>query len=159
MFTVESSFEDALVKLLSENGWEDKVLSYCTEEELLKNWAQILFENNRGIDRLNDYPLTEGEMGQILEQIQELKTPLRLNGFINGGTVEIIRDNESDKQHFGKVVSLKIYDRKEIAAGQSRYQIVRQPRFLKNSPVVNECRGDLMPGRSQIQPHLLTSRI
>lgn len=144
MFTVESSFEDALVKLLSENGWEDKVLSYCTEKELLKNWAQILFENNRGIDRLNDYPLTEGEMGQILEQIQELKTPLRLNGFINGGTVEIIRDNESDKQHFGKVVSLKIYDRKEIAAGQSRYQIVRQPRFLKNSPVVNECRGDLM---------------
>ena len=89
----------------------------------------ILFENNRGIDRLNNYPLTNGEMQQIMEQINNLRTPLKLNGFINGKTVSIIRDNPNDKQHFGKEISLKIYDRREIAAGQSRYQIVQQPVF------------------------------
>lgn len=68
-------------------------------------------------------------MQQILEQVKELKTPLRLNGFINGGSVQITRDNPEDTLHFGKEISLKIYNRQEIAAGQSRYQIVRQPRF------------------------------
>jgi type I restriction enzyme R subunit len=33
----------------------------------MQNWANILFENNRSIDRLNDYPLTDGEMQQIIE--------------------------------------------------------------------------------------------
>lgn len=37
------------------------------------------------------------------------------------------RDNPADELHFGKEVSLKIYDRQEIAAGQSRYQIAEQP--------------------------------
>ena len=58
---------------------------------MLKNWADILFENNRSIDRLNDYPLTEGEMRQILEQIEALRTPLKLNGFINGKSVSVIK--------------------------------------------------------------------
>ena len=69
----------------------------------------------------------EGEMQQIIEQIGRLKTPLKLNGFINGRSVTIVRDNPQDEQHFGKEVSLKIYDRREIAAGQSRYQIAQQP--------------------------------
>ena len=30
---------------------------------------------------------------QIIEQIVELRTPMRLNGFINGKTVTITRDN------------------------------------------------------------------
>lgn len=38
------------------------MLTYPTEAQLLRNWAAILFDNNRGIDRLNDAPLTEGEM-------------------------------------------------------------------------------------------------
>ena len=36
-------------------------LKNYSEEDLLRNWADILFENNRDIDRLNDYPLTNGE--------------------------------------------------------------------------------------------------
>ena len=76
-FNKESDFEEALIKILSEKGWEKKVLKNYTEEQLIQNWANILFENNRGIDRLNDYPLTEGEMQQILEQIGALKTPLK----------------------------------------------------------------------------------
>jgi type I restriction enzyme R subunit len=41
-------------------------------------------------------------------------------------------------------VSLKIYDRHEIAAGQSRYQIVQQPRHGRGSPLLNDRRGDLL---------------
>ena len=41
-------------------------------------------------------------------------------------------------------MSLKIYDRQEIAAGQSRYQIVQQPKFPTKSKLLNDRRGDLM---------------
>ena len=143
-FTKEADFEAALIKMLSEHGWEKEVLHNYTEQQLVQNWADILFQNNRGIDRLNDYPLTEGEMQQVLEQIATLRTPLKLNGFINGKSVTITRDNPNDTQHFGKEVSLKIYDRREIAAGQSRYQIVQQPRFPSKSKLLNDRRGDLM---------------
>ncbi|WP_303126414.1 type I restriction endonuclease subunit R, partial [uncultured Streptococcus sp.] len=144
VFNSESEFEEALIKLLSEKGWEKKVLKNYSEKDLLRNWADILFENNRGIDRLNDYPLTDTEMQQILEQIENLRTPLKLNGFINGKSVSITRDNPDDKLHYGKEVSLKIYDRREIAAGQSRYQIVQQPKFPTKSKILNDRRGDLM---------------
>lgn len=143
-FAKESDFEEALIKKLIEYGWERDILEYCSESELLDNWAKILFENNRDIDRLNDYPLTSGEMQQILEQIQTRKTPLRLNGFINGRSVCIKRDNRDDKEHFEREISLKIYDRQEIAAGQSRYQIVRQPKFSTQSDILGNRRGDLM---------------
>lgn len=143
-FTSEAEFEEKLVEKLSQKGWEPVVLKNYTEEQLIQNWADILFENNRNIDRLNDYPLTKGEMAQILEQIKNLRTPLALNGFINGGSVQITRDNQDDKLHFGKEVSLKIYDRQEIAAGQSRYQIARQPKFNTKSPILNQRRGDIM---------------
>ena len=144
VFNKEADFEQALIDLLKTKGWEDKVLRNYSEADLIRNWADILFENNRGIDRLNDYPLTDGEMQQIIEQIEVLKTPLRLNGFINGGSVAITRDNPDDIAHFGKEVSLKIYERREIAAGQSRYQIAQQPKFPTKSKIMNDRRGDLM---------------
>lgn len=144
VFKQESEFEEALIKVLYNRGWEKEVIKYPTEKDLIKNWADILFDNNRGIDRLNNYRLTDGEMQQILEQIASLRTPLKLNGFINGKTVFITRDNPEDTLHFGKEISLKIYDRKEIAAGQSRYQIVQQPRFSSKSKILNDRRGDLM---------------
>ncbi len=143
-FTKEAEFEEALIDALSKKGWEKEVIRYPSEQDLLHNWAGILFENNRGVDRLNDHPLTEGEMQQIIEQIIQLRTPLKLNGFINGKTVSITRDNPADTLHFGKEVSLKIYDRREIAAGQSRYQIAQQPVFKTKSKIHNDRRGDLM---------------
>ena len=143
-FSSELEFESALIKQLFEKGWEKTVLKNKTEKELLQNWADILFENNRGIDRLNDYPLTETEMDQIVEQIRTLRTPLKLNGFINGKTIHIKRDNPDDKIHFGKEVSLTIYDRQEIAAGRSRYQIAEQPKFPTKSSLLNDRRGDMM---------------
>lgn len=142
-FDREIEFENALINLLFDKGWEPEILKYKSEAELIQNWADILFENNRDIDRLNDAPLTVGEMQQILEEITRLRTPLKLNGFINGKTVSIKRDNPEDEIHFGKIVSLKIYDRQEIAAGQSRYQIAPQPKFTTPG-ILNDRRGDLM---------------
>lgn len=144
MYNDELQFEHDFIRSLQEKGWNDGVLKNPTEKDLLNNWARILFENNRQIDRLNDYPLTDGEIGQIIEQINKLKYPIKLNNFINGGTISIVRDNENDKIHFGKEVSLKIYDKQEIAAGQSRYQIAEQPIFHKKSSVLNSRRGDVM---------------
>ncbi len=144
-FNNEAEFEHALIEVLKNKGWGDEdVIKYPTEEDLLNNWAEILFANNKDVDRLNDVPLTNTEMQQIIEQILELKTPLKLNGFINGKSVAITRDNPDDTLHFGKEVSLKIYDRQEIAAGQSRYQIVQQPQFKRMSPLLRDRRGDLM---------------
>lgn len=143
-FDDESDFEKALISALQKKGWEDKVLSYPTEEDLIENWAQILFENNRDIDRLNDVPLNGEEMQELLDQVRTLRTPLALNGFINGKTVAITRKNPADVLHYGKEVSLKIYDRMEIAAGQSRYQIAEQPRFLRHDKVLQDRRGDFM---------------
>lgn len=144
IFNTERDFEEALISALKRKGWEEEVLKYPTEEDLINNWASILFENNRGIDRLNDAPLTKTEIEQILEQVIGLRTPLKLNSFINGKTVAITRDNPKDKLHYGKEVSLKIYDRREIAAGQSRYQIAQQPIYKSKSPILNNRRGDFM---------------
>lgn len=142
-FNKESEFEDALIHLLFEKGWERDILRHPSEQALINNWAGILFDNNRDIDRLNNCPLTDGEMQQIIEQINVLRTPLKLNGFINGKTVSVKRDNPADAVHFGKEISLKIYDRQEIAAGQSRYQIAWQPKF-PTPGILNDRRGDLM---------------
>lgn len=142
-FKNEAQFEAALVNRLKDFGWTGGVLQQPDEQELLDNWAHILYENNRGIDQLNGCPLTQGEMQQILEQIAVLRTPMRLNGFINGRTVSIKRDNPDDAAHFGKEVSLYIYDRGDIAAGKSVYQIAEQPRFKTSSDRLNDRRGDV----------------
>ena len=145
IFAKEAEFENAVIHELRQRGWGDaEVIKNASEADLLANWKQILFENNRGVDRLNEVPLTDGEMQQIMEQITALRTPLKHNGFINGKTVAITRDNPDDTLHFGKEVSLKIYDRHEIAAGQSRYQIVQQPRYARGSQILNDRRGDLL---------------
>ena len=89
VFSKEADFEQALIEVLFTKGWEKEILYYPTEQDLIENWAKILFDNNRERDRLNDQPLTDGEMAQILEQIENLRTPLKLNGFINGGSVSV----------------------------------------------------------------------
>ena len=144
IFKSEDEFENALIKILIQKGWEKNVINRPTEQGLIDNWADILFQNNRNPDRLNNIPLTDSEMQQLIEQINTLKTPLQLNGFINGNSVAIIRDNPNDTLHYGKEISLSIYNRHEIAAGQSRYQIVKQPLFPTKSPVLKNRRGDLM---------------
>lgn len=90
--TSEAQFEQALINELQNKGWDSQALKNPTEADLLKNWAQTLFQNNLGSDRLNNVPLTDSETQQIIEQIQDLRTPLKLNGFINGTAVAIQKD-------------------------------------------------------------------
>lgn len=50
VFEQEAAFETALINLLTEKyGWEPEILRYKTEEDLIQNWKQILFENNRDV--------------------------------------------------------------------------------------------------------------
>ena len=142
MFNKEADFENALIALLATKSWEKEVLRHPTEEDLIANWQAHLNKTNQHIDKL-DVPLLRTEMNQILEQVQALKTPYALNGFINGKTVAIKRENEASR-HFGKEVSLDIFDREEISAGKSRYQIAQQPQFTPRSDLYPKQRGDLM---------------
>lgn len=91
-FNKELEFESALIAALQSNGWEKQIIKNPTEDQLIQNWADILFENNREIDRLNDCPLIREEMDELIDQIKTLRTPLALNGFINGKTVSITRE-------------------------------------------------------------------
>lgn len=144
-FNDEQEFELALIEVLKRKGWGNmSVLNYPTEAELIRNWADRLFETNNGIDCLNGQPLTDTEMEQILQQVTDLRTPLNINKFVNGKTVTIRRDNPNDPDHLGKDVALNIYDRQQIAGGKSTYQLVRQPRFNSNSPILGDRRGDMM---------------
>ena len=144
-FKTEREFEDALVHLLvTQKGWKGGVLENPSEQDLLDNWAKILFRMNNSRDRLNNVPLNQTEMNQLLHQINNLRSPLLKNDFINGGSVTIKRENPYDKLHLGKDISLKLFDRKEIAGGESNYQIARQPKFIGRDKIKGDNRGDFM---------------
>lgn len=141
----ETPFERDLVNLLvSEKGWEGGVLLNPTEEDLIQNWATIIFENNRQPSRLGDYPLTPGEINQLLEQVNNAVTPLQKNELITGGELMIVRDNPDHHEMLGQTVTLYVFDRNEIAVGRSKYQIARQPKFPTEDPIMHNRRGDIM---------------
>lgn len=143
-FLKELDFEKALADFLPQHGWEPLVIMNPTEDILIKNWAAIIFNNNRDMNRLGDFKLTDTEMQQIMTQVDALKNPYEVNQFINGGQVMIKRDNPDDKINFGKEVYLTIFNAREIHAGQSVYQIVRQPRFQTKHPLSTTRRGDVV---------------
>ncbi len=143
-FSKELDFEKALADFLPQHGWEPSVIMNPTEETLVKNWAAIIYNNNRDMNRLGDFPLTDTEMQQVITQVDALKNPYEVNKFINGGQVIIKRDNPDDKINFGKEVYLTIFNAREIRAGQSVYQIVRQPKFQTKHPLGTTRRGDVM---------------
>ena len=141
----ELPFEKDLVNLLvNEKGWVDGFFMNPSEEDLIKNWADIIYHNNRKPERLGDYRLTEGEIAQLMEQIDNAVTPLQKNELITNGELQIVRDNPEHKDMFGKTVTLYIFDRNEIARGRSKYQIARQPQFSTADPIMRDRRGDVM---------------
>ena len=142
-FIKELAFEEALTEHLLNHGWNE-VIKNPTEEQLVENWANIIYDNNRGIDKLGNYPLTKSEMQQVIDQVNLCDSPYAVNKLINGQQISIKRDNEEDTNNYGKEVYLKIFDPKEISAGQSRYQIARQPKFKTNEALSGDRRGDLM---------------
>ena len=60
-FIKELAFEEALTQHLLGHGWNEVIMN-PTEEELVQNWANIIYDNNREIDKLGNYPLTTSEM-------------------------------------------------------------------------------------------------
>ena len=142
-FIKELAFEEALTNHLLKHGWNE-VIKNPTEEELVENWASIIYDNNREIDKLGNYPLTASEMQQVMDTVNMKGSPYEMNRFINGKEVCIKRDNEADTNNFGKEVYLKIFDPMEISSGQSRYQIARQPRFKTADDMMGDRRGDMM---------------
>lgn len=142
-FIKELAFEEALTNYLLGHGWNE-VIKNPTEEELVENWASIIYDNNREIDKLGNYPLTASEMQQVMDEVNMKDSPYEMNRFINGKEVCIKRDNEADTNNFGKEVYLKIFDPMEISSGQSRYQIARQPRFKTADDMLGDRRGDMM---------------
>ena len=143
-FSSEQDFEEALTQHLTRYGWEENILKNPTEEDLIKNWANIIYGNNRDVNRLGNYPLTPTEMKQIIEKVNAARTPYAINKLINQRLIDITRDNKDDVQNFNKNVYLKIFDPKEISAGQSRYQIVRQPIFKTALQGAGSRRGDII---------------
>ena len=143
-FDKEIDFEVALCEVLKQHGWEKEVIMNPTEEELVDNWAKIIYSMNQEQDKLGQYPLTPSEMQQIIDQVNVWHTPYEINKRINGKEVVIKRDNKKDTRNYGKEVYLKIFDPEEISAGQSRYQLVRQPRFKTAHPLAGDRRGDVM---------------
>ena len=139
----ELNFEKDFISELIKVGWEKDIIKEPTEKDLIENWKQILYDNNKA--KLNDVSLSDFEMSQILEYIKlRCNTPVKANLFINGKDVCIKRDaNSKDTEHAGKEVYLDIFDPVEIAGGKTRYQIVEQPIF-KTSRKFNDRRGDIM---------------
>ena len=144
VFDKESAFELALCDILTQHGWEEDILVQPSEEELVQNWADIIYANNREQERLGNYPLTATEMQQIINQVNIWHSPYEINKRINARYICIKRDNPDDIVNCGKEVYLKLFDADEISAGQSRYQIVRQPRFKATHPLAGDRRGDVM---------------
>ena len=96
--------------------------------------------NKKEQDRLNGFPLTSGEM-QDNRTNYGARTPMRLNGFINGKTVPLSVITRTTS--FILVRKLfYIYNRLDIAGG-STYQIAQQPYFSTKSKMLNQRRGDL----------------
>lgn len=103
IFNEEKDFEEAVIKALIEHGWESDVIRYPSEEDLIQNWANILFNNNKQGTRLNDQPLTSGEMAQILDHrstfgdmLADIKNTFK-NALIFGFTGTPIQDLNAKK--------------------------------------------------------------
>lgn len=144
-FKYEQDFENTLINMLiTQKGWSGGVLKNPTERDLINNWANLLYRMNSETDRLNGVPLNADEMNQIIHQVNSLKTPILKNEFINGQSVSIKRENPKDQLHYGKEVSLKLFDKKEVAGGDSNYQIAQQPLFAGKDKIKGSNRGDFM---------------
>lgn len=143
-FTNETYFEDAFCETLKANGWKDgEVIKYAKINDLIENWKDIIFKRNKGVDRLNNVPLTNTEMEQILNQLNSFNADsLKINEFINGSSIFIQRDNPLDKDHLNQAIAINLFDRNEIVGGSSYYQIARQTRFGQDE-YGQERRGDI----------------
>ncbi|WP_027120993.1 HsdR family type I site-specific deoxyribonuclease [Mycoplasma leonicaptivi] len=159
-FNNERSFADAFIDYLIEHGWSGfaetafqntndiktynqthkVVLKNVTEKDLIQNWQSILFHNNK--DVLNHLPLTDTEMEQIITKINQMSSISLINETLIGGYIEIQRDNPQDVERYGKKVLLNIFNRHDVGAGKSVYQIANEVELPND--VLKKRRADIM---------------
>ncbi|WP_318713948.1 type I restriction endonuclease subunit R, EcoR124 family [Treponema sp.] len=145
-YTIEADFEKDVIAKLNACGWKGGsnypfVLKYPSEADLIKNWANIIFEHNR--KELNNVPLNQDEIDNLLLKIRG-KTPCEINRIINSKLIDLIRSNKTDTENYNKTVYLEIYDRKKIQDGETVFQIAEQPIFERKTSMDHDRRGDLM---------------
>lgn len=159
--TGEKNFEDDVVELLIQNGWDKNVIEHKPISALIDNWQNIIFERNR--DKLHDVPLSDSEMERLLDTVRiEANTPVKANIFIQGKTVIVKRDTDSaDTIGAGNEIFLNIFNPTEIAGGTTKYQIARQVVFDETDDT-SDRRGDitlLINGMPVIQIELKASGV
>lgn len=91
-----------------------------TTPALWQNFKKILEQHNQ--DKL-DGPLSENEFAQVKKEILALKTPYQAGQFLYG--VNGISQIEIDLDD-GRHVFLKVFDQKQVGAGDTVYQVVNQ---------------------------------
>lgn len=140
-FTSEQRFENQLIDRLSsrslatpielQNGkmndgsvlrvrnWEYRP-DIKTEEDLWENFKKITEMHNQ--DKL-DQPLTTNEFNQIKRVITDLNTPFQAGQFLYGtnGVSEVEVDMDDGRHEF-----FRIFDQKQVGAGETVYQVVNQ---------------------------------
>lgn len=135
MFNKEKDFQNALTELLTtKKGWQDGVLKYPSQNDLIANWKNVLEHINQ--NKLNGRKISDNEMDKILNQLRDLKTPNDINKFINGKEISIMGDD-------GNQLVLFNYDRNSIGVGKSVYQIAIEPKFDKTNELGLAGRGDM----------------
>lgn len=145
-FVSELEFENDLIKALEKNGWQNdsfaNVLMNPSEQDLVDNFAKIVFANNSESAKLNGVELSEKEINKILEHFR--KSPYEIARMLKEGTITITRDNSSDTKNNCKEITLTIFNKDEIASGRTIYQIARQPKFKKLDDMLKDRRGDVL---------------
>nr|WP_307923839.1 type I restriction endonuclease [Mycoplasmopsis bovis] len=100
------------------------ILGNVTEKDLIENWKNILYENNKDI--LNGIELSNDEMNQVIQKVQNCQNFVDTNTLINSEYIGITRTNKLDSKMLNKEIQLKIFKRRDINVGESIYQIARQ---------------------------------
>lgn len=125
----ELQFEDALVEHLQRIGgskqWKYEP-TIKTTAQLWDNFRRVLEQNNQ--DKL-DNPLSDTEFNQVKKEISDLETPYQAGQFLYGlnGISQIEIDTDD-----GRHVYLTVFDQKQVGAGNTVYQIVKQ---IERDPV------------------------
>lgn len=118
--------EEGKLYIFKEKRWQYEP-SIKTTNQLWDNFKKILEQNNQ--DTL-ERPLSVTEFNQVKTIISDLQTPYQAGQFLYGtngiSQVEIDLDDGQHKY-------LKVFDQKEIGAGNSVYQIVNQ---IHRDPVI-----------------------
>lgn len=134
----ELEFERSVIKSLEDNGWHYRHdLSNKTEDALLTNWREMLFQRNR--DRLKDQPLTDEEFEQIKSQIFAINSPLEAARFLSSGQVMFSRQQNGQMSD----IILECFWAHDVAGGKNSYEVVNQITRKKSRSTGRDHRFDV----------------